>query len=190
MNKPFDTLFHFHKSPVIRETDNTPRDFFTNGVFFGYLAPRIRSQLFNTQRNPLLLPVKIQHLDFDFIADPLHFGGVPHTTPGHIRNVNKAVYPAQINKEPVIGDVFHHPFQHNPFLNDFKRFLLKGGTFRFQYGTTGQNDITPPFIVFYNFKFMIRVHQTVHIPDRSEIHLGPGQKSLKPNIHRQPTLNP
>src|SRR5205807_1508107 len=81
MNQPFDALFQLYKSAVIRDADHSPTNMSAHGITMRRIQPRIRRELFETQRNPLLLFVKFQHLDLDLVADVYQFARVCEPPP-------------------------------------------------------------------------------------------------------------
>ena len=64
-----------------------------------------------------------------------------------------AVYAAQIDKYPIISDIFNNALDNLAFMNGCKGFCSFGFPFLFQYRPPRQNDIAAFSIIFENFKF-------------------------------------
>jgi hypothetical protein len=58
--------------------------------FHGF--PRIRQGLFKSERNLFFLTVKVEDLHFDPASHGKFLGRMPDSTPGDIRDMQKAVY--------------------------------------------------------------------------------------------------
>ena len=59
----------------------------------------------------MAFPVEIQDYHLQFFAHLAHIGGMTGPTPANIGHMQQSVNTAQIDKNPVIGDIFYDPFQ-------------------------------------------------------------------------------
>jgi hypothetical protein len=71
--------------------------------------------LLESQRNPARFTIVLEHTHFDTIADVEHFRRMSDTAPGHVRDVEQAIDPAQVDEGSIIGDVLDHPLDQLPF---------------------------------------------------------------------------
>ena len=75
--------------------------------------------------------------------------------------MDKAVYTAQIDKEPKSSDTADDSFEDRIFFKALHCFLAKGLTFIIQGGTTRNNDILLVLFKFKDLEVMFRPHKAV-----------------------------
>ena len=65
MDEAFDALLEFHKSAVVGDADHPAVDVRAHGITVLRIQPRIRRELLEAQRDPLLIFVVLQDLNLD-----------------------------------------------------------------------------------------------------------------------------
>ena len=94
----FDTFLNFNKATVVSNV----RDFTHNACAFWVptsdVDPRVFAELLETQRNAIALPVELQNLYFQFIANVHHLGRMLDALPRHVGDVQEAVDATQVHK--------------------------------------------------------------------------------------------
>jgi hypothetical protein len=88
-------------------------------VAASHAHPGIVAHLLQTQGHAVLFGVELQDLGSDFLAGSHHFGGVTHTAPCHVGDVQQAVDAAQVHERTVFGDVLDHALNDGAFLQGF-----------------------------------------------------------------------
>ena len=70
-----------------------------------HLLPGVGLRLLQTERDPLALPIDVEHLHLDGLSDLQHLGGMVDVTPGQLRDVDQAVHAVQIDECAEVDDV-------------------------------------------------------------------------------------
>ena len=115
VDQPFDTRLDLEECAVIFDIDDLA---FDGGTFFDLLAedfPRVRGQLLETERDPLLVLVEIEYNDVDLLVELQYLVGVVDPAPGNIGDVEQAVDAAQIQERTEVGDVLDEAFEYLAF---------------------------------------------------------------------------
>ena len=115
----FNTVFDFHEATVISQVTNLTEDTCAGWVTTNQILPRIFTQLLETQGNAVLIAVKFEDFNVNFVTDVNHFGRMLNALPSHIGDVQQAVDAAEIQKCTVIGEVLDHAFDDLTFLQVF-----------------------------------------------------------------------
>src|SRR5215510_13604289 len=108
VNKPLDTLLEFYERAVIGDADHAASHVCAYRIAVLRIQPWIRRELFESERNSLLLFVELQNLHLDLIADIHEIARMREPSPGHIGDVQQSVNPAHINESAIFGEVLHH----------------------------------------------------------------------------------
>src|SRR2546425_11161701 len=83
-----------------------------DGVLGGDILPGVRLELLQTEADALALPIDVEHLHLDLLADVHGLGGMRDTAIAHVGDVQQAVHAAQVDEGPEVGDVLHDPGAH------------------------------------------------------------------------------
>src|SRR5216684_1194903 len=111
----FDSLLQFHERAVVGDADDASTDMRAYGIAVGRIQPRVGCELLESQRDPLLVLVELQHFYLDLVADVDQVAGMGQTSPRHIGDVQQAVDSAQVHESAVLGQILHHSGQHCAF---------------------------------------------------------------------------
>src|SRR5207247_6198397 len=101
VNQPFNPLLQLHERAVIRNADYASRNVRAYRIAVRSIQPRVRSELLESQRNALLVFVKLQHFHLDLIAYVHQVAGMREPPPGHIGNVQQAINAAEVDERAV-----------------------------------------------------------------------------------------
>src|SRR6476660_3833925 len=107
VNQAFDSLLEFHERAVICDADDSSADMRADWIAMCRIQPRVGSELLESEGNPLLVFVELQHFHLDLIADIDQVARVGEAAPGHIGDMQQAVDSAQVHQRAVFGEVFH-----------------------------------------------------------------------------------
>ena len=103
VNQPLDALLQLNERAVVGDRKNAAMDARAHRVALCRIQPRVRRQLLESQRNPLLVLVELEHLHLDLIAHIHQVAGMRQPAPAHVGNVQQAVDAAQIHERAVVG---------------------------------------------------------------------------------------
>ena len=146
--------------------------------------PWIIAHLLDTQRNAVLLLVKLQDLGFDFIAHSQHFGWVLHATPCQVGDVQQAIDTAQVNECAVVGDVLDHALDDRAFLEVFHDRFTIGTHARFQHRAARNHHVVALAIQLDDLQFHGLVFVRRGVLDRTDIHQRTRQERADTVDHR------
>src|SRR5690606_22743556 len=97
--------------------------------------PWIFAQLFQAEGYAVALAVVLEDLDLNLVAHIDDFARVLDALPGHVGDVQQAVYAAQINECTVVGEVLDHTLDGHAFLQLRQQFVTLFAADSFQNGT-------------------------------------------------------
>ncbi len=81
-------------------------------ILGGDVLPRVGLQLLHAEADALALPVDVENLDLDFLADRHHLGGMRDPSVRHVGDVEQAVHAAEIDEGTEVGDVLDDALPH------------------------------------------------------------------------------
>src|SRR5437016_5930099 len=81
MDQAFDALLQFHERAVVGHADYASVNMRAHGIAMLSIKPRVRRQLFESQRYALLIFVELQYLDLDLIAHIHQIARMGKTSP-------------------------------------------------------------------------------------------------------------
>ena len=125
VHQALDALLQLDEGPVAHHVDHGTLDPAADRVLLVAPVPGAGLLLLQAEGDLLLLAVDVQNHDLDFLVDRDHFGRVPDAAPAHVRDVQQAVDPAQIDKRAELGDVLDHALANLAFFQ-FLQQLLRG----------------------------------------------------------------
>ena len=124
MDQPLNTLFEHDEGAVVNNADNLAFDPLAHGVFFRDQEPWILKTLFVTEGNPFPLAVKTQHHDVDLVTNLEVLRWMADPSPGDVGDMEEPVEAAEIDKDPIVGEVLHHPFDQLALFEDLHSLLF------------------------------------------------------------------
>ena len=74
-------------------------------VVLDHLLPRVGLRLLEAERDPLAVPVDVEHLHLDRLPDLEHLGRVVDVTPGELGDVDQAVHAVEVHEGSEVDDV-------------------------------------------------------------------------------------
>ena len=107
MNQTFDFIIDFHHRPKVKDLADVALNYCTNRVLAVDAHPRVTIELFDAQREALILHVDGEHLGFDFLSLLEDIKGVLRFRgPGEVRHMDKSVDTLfDAHKDAEVGNV-------------------------------------------------------------------------------------
>ena len=89
--------------------------------------------------------------------------------PRHVRDVQQAVDPTEIDKCAVIGEVLDDPLDDLAFLETFQQLFAFGAELLLDDGATRDNDVVTAAVEFDDFEFEVLAFEISRVPNRPNI---------------------
>src|SRR5690606_32051209 len=112
VDQALDALLQLDEGAVVGDRDDLAAHARADRVLALHVLPRVREELLEPERDPLAVPVDVQHLDVQLVADLHDLGRVTDAAPAHVRDVQQAVQPAQVDERPEVRDVLDDAAPH------------------------------------------------------------------------------
>src|SRR2546427_21193 len=110
VHQALDPGLELDERAVVGDRDDLALHTRADGVFRRHVLPRIGLQLLQAEADALALPVDVEHLDLDLLADVHQLGGMGDAAVAHVGDVEQAVHAAQVDERAEVGDVLHDAF--------------------------------------------------------------------------------
>src|SRR3712207_1455494 len=104
VNQAFHTRSYFDERTVICHHNHFAFHLVAYFQLSIQSVPRMRSKLFQTQSDTLLLVIEVEDNDVELLIQFDYFLRIAYTAPRKVCNVNQAVYAAQVDEYSVRGD--------------------------------------------------------------------------------------
>src|SRR6266568_2607297 len=116
MDETFDSLLKLDECSVISHADDPPVNMRAYRIAMLGIQPRIRRELLESQRDSLLVAIKLEYLHLNLVADIHQIAGMSEPAPGHVCNVQQTVNAAEVDECSVFGEILDHPGEDRAFL--------------------------------------------------------------------------
>src|SRR6266852_4632046 len=116
VDQSLNALLEFYKGAVIGDADDASVDVRAHGVAVLRVQPRIRRELFEAQRDALLVYVVLQDLHLNLVADVDQIARVRQTSPRHVGDMQQPIDSAHVHECAVLGQVLDDPGEYAAFL--------------------------------------------------------------------------
>src|SRR5271157_3650278 len=124
MDESFQIAFQASKCTELGQTGDDPFNQLTDLKFLNLSLPRVVGEGTDRETDALLLVVNADDLDFDFLTDFEHLGGVLDAVPGYFGKVHEAIRPVDIDKGTEIGQAGYPPGADLAFVQFLNHALL------------------------------------------------------------------
>ncbi len=112
VDQALDARLELDEGAVVGDRDDLALDAGADRVLGGDVLPRVALELLHAEADALALPVDVEDLDLDFVADLHHLGRVRDAAVRHVGDVEQAVHAAEVDERPEVGDVLDDALPH------------------------------------------------------------------------------
>jgi hypothetical protein len=190
VDQSFNARLEFHERTVISDAGDASRHSRADRETFLHTRPRIRQELFITERHALAFAIKLQHLHLDRVADFEQLVWILEPAPGHVSHMQQTIDPAEIDERAVVREVLDLTFNDDVFFDLLESLVFAAGVLLFNYGLARQDDVRTFAIELDDFCFDYLVTEAVEIPHRPHVDLRTRQKRGDAvDINTQPALD-
>ena len=131
----------------------------------------MRSQLFQTQCDTLLLVVEVKDNHIDLLVKLYHFFRIAHASPREVGDVDQTVYAAQVDEDAVRGDILNGTLEYLSFFKLADDFFFLLFQFGFDKSLVRNNDILEFLVDFNDLEFHSLSYEYIVVADRFHIDL-------------------
>src|SRR4029077_19123174 len=117
-----------------------------DGILRRHVLPGVRLQLFQAQADALELPIDVEDLDLDFLADVDHFGWMRDSTVTHVGDMEQSVHAPEIDERAEVGDVLDDPFPDLTDLQLLHQDIAFGLALRLEQDAATYDDVATPLV--------------------------------------------
>src|SRR5437879_4040681 len=107
IDQALNALFQFNERTVIGHAQNASFYVCAYRIAFRSVKPRIRRELLESQRYPLLFFIELQDLNVDFVTYMDQVARMRQASPRHVSDVQQAIKAAEVNECAVLRQVLH-----------------------------------------------------------------------------------
>src|SRR5690349_20753848 len=178
VHQPLDARLDLDERAVVGDRDHLALHPRADRVLGRDVLPRIRLQLLHAEADALALPVDVEDLDFDFLADGDHLGRVGHPPVGHVGDVEQAVHAAQVDEGAEVGDVLDHAL---PDLADgelLHQVLALVGPLIFEDDAAAHDDVPPALVELDDLELVGLPEELVDVRHPPERDLAAGEERV------------
>ena len=159
------------------------------GNLGGHGLPGAGRLLLQAQGDLFLLVVDVQDLDFDFLVDGDHLGGMADAAPTHVGDVQQAVDAAQVDEGAELGDVLDHALAA---VADFQLGQELGLLFRpfgLDQGPAADDDVAAGLVDLQHQRLNGPSDVVADVGRAADVDLAGGQEHRHADIDQQPALD-
>src|SRR5690606_16387190 len=119
-----------------------------------------------------------------------HLARVPDAAPAHVRDVQQAVHPAQVDERTEVGDVLDHAAAHLADLELLLQRLTLDLALRLQQHAAADDDVAPALVELDDLEVVRLADQVLDVRDPAQRDLRPRQEGVHPHeVDGDPTLD-
>ena len=104
--------------------------------------------------------------------------------------MEEAVDAAEVNEDPVVGDVLHRAGHDRAFLQVRQGLVLEGRDLRLEHHLAGEHDVGPAPVEVDDLGLDLFADVVLQAARGPEVHEGTGQERAHADVHREPALDP
>ncbi len=168
VHQALDALLQLDERAVVGDGYHPAVDAHADGVALGHILPGVLLELLHAERQPLALPVDVQHLDVDLLPDLHHLGRMANAAPAHVGDVKQAVHTAQVDKRAEVSDVLDHALADLPNGELGLETLPLDGAIFFEQHATRNNDVPAPLVQLDDLELVAVADQVLDVGDPPE----------------------
>jgi hypothetical protein len=149
------------------------------GYRAGDVLPRVRLELLEAERDALALPVDVEDLDLDLLADLDHLRRVRDAAPRHVGDVQQAVHAAEVDERAEVGDVLDDALPDLVDLRELLHQLLAlPARSPLEDHAARHDDVAAPLVQLDDLELVGLAEQLVDVRHAAERDLRPGQERV------------
>src|SRR5213592_1371381 len=190
VHQPLDPRLELHERAVVGDRDDLALHPRADGILRRHVLPRVRLELLQPEADALALPVDVEHLHLELLADVHHLGRMRHAAVAHVGDVQQAVHAAQVDEGAEVRDVLHDALAHLADLQLLHQDVALGPALRFEQHAPRHHDVAAPLVELDDLELERLPQQLVDVRDPAQRDLAPGKEGVHPHeVHHHAALD-
>ena len=155
-----------------------PCDARADRILLGDVLPRVALELLEAERDALTLPVDVEHLDLELLADLHELGRMRDAAPRHVGDVEQAVDAAEIDERTEVGDVLDDALPDLILLQLLHELLALARTLVLEDHAARDDDVAAALVELDDLELELLAEQLVDVRDATERDLRTGEERV------------
>src|SRR5688500_6509430 len=190
VDEAFDARLELDERAVVRDRHDLALHPGADRILLGDVLPGIVLQLLHAERDALALPVDVEDLDLDFLADGDHLGRVRDPAVRHVGDVEQAVHAAEVDERAEVGDVLDDALPHLADGELLHEMLALVRPLVLEDHAAADDDVAPALVELDDLELVGLAQQLVDVGHPPERDLAPGEERIDAHeIHHHATLD-
>src|SRR5689334_13525228 len=190
VHQALDPGLDLHEGPVVGDGHHLALHPGPDRVLGRDVLPGIGLELLHPQADAFALPVDVQNLDLDLLANRDHLGGMRHSTVRHVGDVEQSVDATKVDESAEVGDVLDHALPHLADSQLLHQVLALVGPLVLQDHPAADHDVPAPLVELDDLEFVGLAQQLIDVGDSPERDLTTGEEGVHAHqIHDDPALD-
>src|SRR5882762_14843 len=190
VDESLDAGLELDERAVIRDRHDLALHACADGILGGDVLPGVSLQLLQAERDALALPVDVEDLHLELLADLHHLGRMRHAAVAHVGDVQQAIHAAQVDEGAEVGDVLDDALPHlidRQLLHQHVALRLALG---FEQHAARDDDVAAAFVELDDLELEALAEQLVDIRNAAQRDLTAGQERVHPHqVHDDAALD-
>src|SRR5215203_308212 len=173
-----DARLNLDEGAVVGDGHHLALDPRTDRILGGHVLPGVGLELLHTETNTFALPIDVQNLDLDFLADRNHLGRVGNAAVRHIGDVKQTVDSTQIDESAEVGNVLDHTLPDLAHRKLLHQVLALVRPLVFQNDAAADHDVAPALVQLDDLELVSLAQQLIDVRYPPERNLATWKKRI------------
>src|SRR5690606_5674254 len=142
------------------------------------VLPRVREKLLQAERDALALPVDVQDLDIQLLADLDDLRGMSDPAPAHVRDVEQPVQAAQVDERAEVRHVLDHALANLADQQLLDQLLALRLPLLLQDHPAADHDVAPPLVELDDLELERLAEKVLHVRNPAQSDLRTRQERI------------
>src|SRR5579863_2779421 len=190
VHQTFDPRLQLDERAVIRDRHDLAMDTRADRILRRDVLPRIALELLEPEADALALPIDVENLDLEFLADVHQLRGMRDPPPRHVGDVQQSIDATEIDERTEVGDVLDDAFAHLILLQLLHQLLALARALGLEDHAARDDDVPPALVELDDLELVSLPQQLVDVRHAAQRDLGPRQERVHAHeVHHHTALD-
>src|SRR5690606_37055309 len=190
VDQAIDARLELDERAVVGDRDHLALHARTHRVLLRDVLRRIALELLPAERDALALPVDVEDLDVDFLADRDQLARVGHATVRHVGDVEQAIDAAEVDERTEVGDVLDDTLADLSGLQLLHQLLALAGALGLEDHAARHHDVAAALVELDDLELIGLAEQLVDVGNATQRDLRSRQERVDAHqVHHHATLD-